>query len=147
MWPWASISYDLEHTVRLAPKPTGRAAPCRQSLVSSEEESGPNAACGAVQATRKTIWSGSGFAFLEFVQSNVPSQIRHCMLKQGQHSFGTVVRDVGIARAEDVAQMLASLTSEMAWIASFGFLAVQLCWLEAHLARVMLPRRREYCPS
>ena len=31
MWPWASVSNDLEHTVRLAPKPTGRAAPCRQA--------------------------------------------------------------------------------------------------------------------
>ena len=44
----------------------------------------------------------------------------------------------------------------MAWIASFGFLAVQVCWPEAHLARVMSfsawfkttpPRGREYCSS
>ena len=38
------------------------------------------------------------------------------MLKQSQHSFGTVVRDVGIACAEDVAQMLAKLACSVIWL-------------------------------
>ena len=67
-------------TVRLAPKPTGKAAPCKQSLVRREEKSGSNAAFGAAEKRK-------------YRSSDGQVVVRRC-LDQGKSSDGVQQQSV-----------------------------------------------------
>ena len=112
--PWASTSADFGmKTVRLAPKPARRAAPCKQAWQEAKrhfaqyrQQSGTRLEANHVPQGQMRAWVTK---FFEVIQSNIPNEIGRRRLNKSKHRFGAVIQNVGIGTActENATPMLA----------------------------------------